>query len=195
MMRVAYFNAQTGRVVSLMTAPGLDGMPDPDEGCLAVLTDFVGDLPAYWDGQAVRPVPERPSTGHIWQWAPVFAWVPDLTASRASAWSAVKRERDAREFGTFEHAGATFDGDEAAQRRINLAVLGAQAALSAGQPWSIDWTLADNSVITLSASDMIAVAESLGANIQAAHDWARDLRVQIEAAQTVEQLDAIVAQL
>lgn len=194
-MKVAYFEQQTGQITALMSGPSLDGMPDAEPGQLAVLTNYGGQLPAYWDGQTVRPVPERPSTGYIWQWSPVFAWVPDLTASRASAWSAVKRERDKREFGTFEHAGMAFDGDEPSQRRINLAVLGAQAALSAGQSWSIDWTLADNSVITLSASGMIAVAESLGDNIQAAHDWARSLRIQIEAAQTVEQLDAIVAQL
>lgn len=195
MIRVAYFSTATGAVSRISAGPDLGSMSEPSQGELAALTTFSGDLPAYWDGQAVRPVPERPSSGHIWQWAPVFAWVPDLTASRASAWLAVKRERDKREFGAFEHAGMMFDGDEASQRRINLAVLGAQAALAAGQAWSIDWTLADNSVATLDAADIVGVAESLGANISAAHEWARGLRTQILAAQSVEAIDALVAAL
>lgn len=118
-----------------------------------------------------------------------------LQDKKESAWDVVKLQRDAREFGPFTYNGNTFDGDEAAQRRINLAVLGAQSALASGQPWSIDWTLADNSVVTLSAGDIVGVAEALGASIASAHEWARGLREQIDAAQTVEQIESVLAGL
>ena len=107
-------------------------------------------------------------------------------------WAQVKADRDDHEFGPFSWNGYVFDGDEAAQRRINLAVMGAQAAIIAGDVgWSVDWTLADNSSINLSASDMIAVANALGANIAQAHAAARAKRQQIEQATTKEELDAL----
>jgi hypothetical protein len=103
----------------------------------------------------------------------------------------VKAARDAREFGEFVWSGHSFDGDIQAQRRLNLAVMAAQMALQTNAPWSIDWTLADNAVMTLSASDLVAVVEALGANIDAAHEDARAKRALIEAATTVADLDAI----
>ena len=112
--------------------------------------------------------------------------------ARESKWKQVKAQRDAAEFGSFVWSGYAFDGDESAQRRINLAVMGAQAALIAGDSsWSVDWTLADNTSLTLSASDMIGVANALGANIAQAHALARVKRQQIEAAQTVAELDSL----
>jgi len=111
---------------------------------------------------------------------------------KAAKWEQVKAQRDAAEFGLFVWSGHAFDGDESAQRRINLAVMGVQAAVIAGNSsWSVDWTLADNTSLTLSASDMIGVANALGANIAQAHALARVKRQQIEAAQTLEELDAL----
>ena len=46
----------------------------------------------------------------------------------------------------------------------------------------IDWTLADNTVRTLSAADMIAVGVALGGHVAAQHEKARGLRVQIGGA-------------
>lgn len=107
-------------------------------------------------------------------------------------WERAKSERNNQEFGPFAWSGYTFDGDEPAQRRINLATMGAQAALIAGDAaWSVDWTLADNTSLTLSASDMIGVANALGANIAQAHATARAKRQQIEQATTNGELDLI----
>lgn len=135
-----------------------------------------------------RPSPLAVWSNHLMQWEDRRSF-EDLKIAK---WEDTKVERNANEFGSFIWAGHIFDGDESAQRRINLAVMGAQAALIAGNSsWSVDWTLADNTSLTLSASDMIGVANALGANIAQAHALARVKRQQIEAAQTVEELDAL----
>lgn len=141
------------------------------------------------DGQH-HAVPSAPSKFHTWSWEDK-AWVALLPAAKEMAWLEVKNWRSNVEFGPFTYNGYRFDGDSAAQRRINLAVMGAQAALIAGVSWSMDWTLADNSVVTLSAVDMVGVAQALGANIAAAHEEARLKRAEIENATTLEELETI----
>lgn len=114
-----------------------------------------------------------------------------LDMLKRSAWQRVKALRDAKEFGPFAWGGRVFDGDTDAQRRINLAVMGAQVALSVQQPWAIDWTLSDNTSVVLSGADMVAVAEALGQNIAQAHASARVKRALIDAAATSQELEVL----
>ena len=155
---------------------------------------FVNNGEAVEYSESVR-VTKASRPLHAAEWSNVsMSWVDTrpLDDLKAAKWGQIKAQRDASEFGLFSWAGHTFDGDEAAQRRINLAVMGAQAAMAAGDAgWSVDWTLADNTSLALSASDMIGVANALGANIAQAHAAARAKRQQIEQAATKEELDAI----
>ena len=57
--------------------------------------------------------------------------------------------------------------------------------------WSIDWTLADNTVATLSAVELLAVGEALGDQISAAHACGRTLRTQLDAAASVAEINYI----
>lgn len=187
-IRVAYFNSSTGLVYSILSGPSLEGMPLAEPGSLAVLTDYTGSLPAIWDGEKVVDLPPKPSPHHEWT---LDGWKTTLPIAKEAKWQSVKEIRNSKEFGPFVYNGLAFDGDIDAQRRISLAVMGAQAALITGQPWGIDWTLADNSAVTLSASEMVSVAQALGDNIAAAHEEARLKRAAIEAATTVEELENI----
>lgn len=147
--------------------------------------------PAYVAEGVVVMKPAQPSSDHLWD-AERKVWYIPIESARNRAWLAVKAQRDAREFGPFEWGGHIFDGDEQSQRRLNLAVLGAQAALQAGSTWSMAWTLADNGVIELSAADLVAVVRALGFNIEAAHEAARAQRSVIEAATDVEDFAAFL---
>jgi hypothetical protein len=189
-MKVAYYSEDTGEVSYLLSGKDLTGFPYPDTGQLAVMVEGTAHLPGYIEGVTFHQIPFSPSPAHTWDWS-TKAWVLTLDAAKGAKWAAVKAARDAREFGEFVWSGHSFDGDIQAQRRLNLAVMAAQMALQTNAPWSIDWTLADNAVMTLSASDLVAVVEALGANIDAAHEDARAKRALIEAATTVADLDAI----
>lgn len=73
-IKAAYFETDSRLVRRLIGTGDLNGMPLPQSGELAVLTDFNGPLPAYWTGTEVRPLPQRPSPAHEWS-GDALAWV------------------------------------------------------------------------------------------------------------------------
>ncbi|MEO8296354.1 MAG: DUF4376 domain-containing protein [Burkholderiales bacterium] len=119
------------------------------------------------------------------------AWVDPRTIAdlRAAKWVAIKVDRARAEAAPLVVAGCTFDAGPTSQQRIAGAV---QLALIGGAAFSIDWTLADNTVTTLSAPEMVAVGLALGAQVSAAHERARTLRTAIEAATTAAEVEAVV---
>lgn len=117
-------------------------------------------------------------------------WV-DLAPFKERAWERIKAERSAREYSGFEWDGSRFDSDAESQRRIQGAAQLAMLAQAAGQPFSIDWTLADNSVRTLSGADMIAVGTAMGVHVATVHTIGRQLRAAINAAQTPEEIETV----
>lgn len=117
-------------------------------------------------------------------------WVDarDLAALKSSKWTEIKSRRDGVEHAGFSWDGSTFDSDPISQSRIQGA---AQLASLSPASFQIDWTLADNSVRSLAASDMLAVGQALAVHVNAQHVLGRILRQQIESATTAEQVAAI----
>lgn len=136
--------------------------------------------------------PPRPSRNHRWD-AALKAWDDPRTIGelRDHQWTKVKKSRDAAEVAGFSWDGSAFDSDSRSQIRIQGAAQRASAALAAGQPFSIDWTLADNTVRTLSIAEMLAVNAALGDHLSAIQVTARNLRAAIAVANkaTVRTLD------
>lgn len=115
----------------------------------------------------------------------------DLATAQAKRWAVIKAARDGAEFGGFTWNNSTFDSDPQAQSRIQGGAQLATLAMIASQPFSVDWTLADNTVRTLSGADMLAAGQALGVHIETVHGIGRDLRAAIEAATSVAAVDAI----
>lgn len=100
----------------------------------------------------------------------------------------IRAARDAAEYGGFVWDGSAFDSDTASQQRI----IGASQLATLTPGFSIDWTLSDNAVRTLNAQEMNQVGMALGQHVNNQHVKGRDLRQQVEAAQTKAEVDAIV---
>lgn len=83
------------------------------------------------------------------------------------------------------------DSDEQARSNVSGAALGALIAKSAGVPYSVTWTMLDNSTAALDADQMIAMALAILTHVNACHERARELRAEIEAAATMAELLAI----
>lgn len=134
----------------------------------------------------LAPFPPQPHPSSSFDWS-AGVWIDDLAAWQEDQLAAAKTARDATEYGPFTWNGHTFDGDEAAQRRLGFALAGAQAALAAGDTtWSVPWTLADNTTITLSAQDVVAVYTALAThNILGAHAAYDTAKVQIMSATSI----------
>lgn len=151
-----------------------------------------GALVDYTPDGAARKA-QRPA--YQCHWVPALeAWVDDRTLAEVkdSAWERIKAKRGEAEFGGFSWDGSAFDSDPTSQQRIQGAAQMAQIAMASGHPFSIEWTLRDNTTRMLSGEEMIQVGLDMGQHINACHAKARQLRQQIEAATTKEELEAIV---
>ena len=115
-----------------------------------------------------------------------------LEIAKERLWNEIKQERDEKEASGFPYLDTIFDSDSRSVQRIVGAVLAAQAAVANGQAFTIDWTVADNSVRTLDASMVIGMPVALAGYADELHETSRVLRAQIEAAETVEEVKAVV---
>lgn len=111
-------------------------------------------------------------------------WIDNRTLDeiKAQKWDEIKSQRDSLEFGGFEFEGNTYDSDQVSQGRI-------VGAASAGVDQT--WTLADNTTVELSASQLQQLYAALQLHIASVHEKGRIARAAIESAVTKEEVEAI----
>ena len=98
-------------------------------------------IPGYWtEGAVLETIVHPPHTPE--------PYVPPPVDLRAVAKAA--REKAVSEIKVTTQAGNTFDGDETSQGRMSRAII----ALSTGLAPSVNWVLADNSVIRATAAEL-----------------------------------------
>lgn len=120
------------------------------------------------------------------------AAVDDIETARARKWADIKAVRDRLENGGFDMPDVgRFDSDADSRARIVGAVTAAKIAQDAGQPFSVEWTLADNTTVMLNAEQVISVGFAMLTHITSTHEKGRVLRAQIDAAEDVDSLNAI----
>lgn len=111
-----------------------------------------------------------------------------LENAKERAWNRIKRIRDIKEASDFSCDGHVYQADKA---RISGACLAALMAQLTEEPYSIEFTLSNNDVITLSAAQMMAVGGALAQHVDGVFATGRLLRDQIDAAGTIAELAAI----
>lgn len=189
-MIAIYYYASTGQAYSISTASDLGLFTEPPVGSLAMLLTEPVNLPGYMNGSTYVPLPAAPSDNHVFNWS-TKQWEDQRTLQeiRDARWEYIKAERDKQEVGLFEWGGHVFQADK---ERVNGAVTGSLIAQAAGQPYTDTWTLADNSTIPVSGSDIIAMGIALLQHVSACHAKGRVLRNQIyQVAQTIEDVKAV----
>lgn len=120
--------------------------------------------------------------------------LPSLADAKLAKWEVVKAIRDAKELADDAVAPTPFGPvqcDDRSKLKISGLVQMALIAKSAGQPFSEGFTMADNSVVTLTADMAIGMGIATGRFVSSLHERARALRTAIEAAQDHAALDAI----
>jgi len=130
----------------------------------------------------VKQKGQAPSADHSFDYK-TKTWKLDLEAARSRAWMRIKAAR-ARAERTFKWGEYEFDF---APERLSAA-----AALAQINPdEKIEWTLADNSTIELTAADSVQVAAALVRHLNEVHARGRLLRRKIEAATSLDELESI----
>ncbi len=168
---------------------------------MKILTDLSGEIVAI--RPAIDPIYDD-LTGIIVHEMDVPAGYPermswtgssftlDMAKARAPLWDAVKVRRSAEiDAGVTVPGIGDFDGDAASRENVAGATSAAMAAKAAAVPFSVTWTLRDNSRVVLDADQIIAVHLAGVARIDAIHTHAATLRALIEAAEDEAALEAI----
>lgn len=113
-----------------------------------------------------------------------------LNDAKSRLWGRVKQARAVAIDSPLTTPFGVFDSDAKSRAFITDAVLLLQTLADAGTPQTIDFTLADNSVVTLGLEQMVTVGLLLGQKVQAVYTHCRALRAAIEALTTVEAVEA-----
>ncbi len=116
----------------------------------------------------------------------------DLDKLKISKWNSIKAKCSNVINTNMSTPYGKFQCSPEDRQNISDTVLLAQTITNMGQTFSMSWTLADNSVVTLDLAAMVNVGLLLGAKVQEAHTIARTLRATIDAATTIEEVHAVV---
>lgn len=112
--------------------------------------------------------------------APYLLVTPKPVESvRETLKSKVKAMRDQKETEGFIYMTKPFDSDERSVARITSAAL---TAMAVGPTFTIDWTAADNSIVTLDQAAMLGMPAALAMNANALHSAAKAHKTAIDAA-------------
>lgn len=197
-MTLIVFNPTTGSIIRSVTGDA-SNQAGPGEAELVYdgsadwSSHFVlnGVVTQYTDAQRA----ERSrvvSPGLVWS-NDAMAWVDvrPLEDIQLAKWEEIKQARAAEIDAPLITPYGAFQCRAEDRQNISDTVLLAQTLASMNQPVAIDWTLANNTVVVLDLQMMVTVGLLLGQKIQAAHAKARTLRQAIEAATTVQAVEAI----
>lgn len=116
---------------------------------------------------------------------------PTIEEVRQAKWEEIKAKRDTEEQAGCPYMGSVLDSDSLSVQRINTAV---QAAQVVGESFAVDWTMQDNTVVHMTYADVLGMPAALAVFSNDLHQKARGLRDQINAAETVEEVEAITWQ-
>lgn len=178
-MQLAIYEEASGTIVSLMQVSSFpQGMPD----------DFVPEGHAY---TMMDDETEISIAGHCFINGVLSEKEPDLAPHRAALWSQAKAFRDFVSDGGCPTPLGVVQTDAESRLKISGAVQMAMLAQAASQPFEVSWTMKDNSTVRHSAAQTIQLGLTVGQHVNKAFEAATALRGRIEAAETLEALEAI----
>lgn len=115
-----------------------------------------------------------------------------LADAKTAKIAELKAERDAREVEQITYNGNSYDYDDKARERINAAIIALDVQ---GADASIDWTTADNQDVKVTANDLRMVIAMIAQRSNALHVAYRAAKDKVEAATTVDEVDAVTLNL
>lgn len=187
-MNFTQIDKLTGRVVNSGTTDSVVELQNDDT---VILTDF-----AYFGGYVINgihfDIPISPSINHTFNWQ-TKQWEDPRTLQdlKDAKWEAMKSAREAAIDAPLVTPYGTVDSKAVDRTNITDAVMMLQTLAALGQPTTIDFTMSDNTTVTLTTNQMVEVGLLLGQKVQVSHGIARARRTAIELATTPEEVEII----
>lgn len=117
--------------------------------------------------------------------------VADLPRARALRIEALRQIRDARQSAGCMTPLGRMQSDPISRGLLNGAVTAALVSAAAGQPYSVDWTMENNAIVTHDGPAIIAAGMAVLEHVAAEHAIFESLRAQVNAAITIAAIDAV----
>ncbi|KPL67403.1 hypothetical protein SZ64_04355 [Erythrobacter sp. SG61-1L] len=165
-IQATLYNKQTGEMFAQVSAQMLEDFA----------TYTSGDVGAVLGTHDMAAFKVDPETGSV------VARVPTLEEAKAAKWQQAKRCATKA-----LHNGCETSFGRVQTSEASLAAFERLAAL----PRAIDWTMADDSIVSLSAEDAALICAEVFAHSDACHAYRQALRSSIEAAEDLAALDLI----
>lgn len=144
---------------------------------------------AYWlpEDEYGSPARVMQELGPLPEGASLTAPVKSFDQVKAEKITELKAIRDRLELEPVEYNGNAYDYDSKAKDRINAAIINLELTGSA-----ISWTTADNTDVEVTADDLRHVIANAAVRSNELHVKYRSLRVLVDQAATVEDLNTII---
>lgn len=189
---VVVFHRGTGRIVSSGISSSRHLLEDAEHG---VLRDVQADPASQYvsSGLVVVDIPTKPSEHHTFNWV-THQWVDERTLRELqdAKWEEIKEARDEAMSAPLSTPYGVFQCDQKSRAFIEGCCVQTRELLISGAQPTVDFTLLDNSVVTLTAEQMISVGLLLGLRIQQSFATGRALRTAIyDPSATAETVAAI----
>lgn len=131
---------------------------------------------------------ERPNVFAKWNGK---TWVTDLEKAKEAKREEINNARTNAELSGFVYENKPFDSDRDSISRISNAAITAQSTLLMQQPFNVAWTLMDNSVMQLDAKGVLGMQSAMVQNVDAINTKSRELKLKIDDAKSIEELEEI----
>lgn len=112
-----------------------------------------------------------------------------LGYAKTKQWEQIKSARDIAETAGLPFKGSVLDYDMRSAFKLEIAQ---QAAQTIGDTFKIDWTMKDNSVMTLTLEDLISIPLIAAQYSNSLHEKARQYHNQINDAKTVQEAVSVI---
>ena len=185
-MKVRVLLNTDGSIKSILTgAPSLVDLNTPAQAYFVDDPNHIVDRTDYFDSDMhdFVSIGDAPTDNHTFDYS-FKQWIDprSLDDIKAQKWTEIKSQRDHLEFGGFEFEGNTYDSDQVSQGRIMGAALAGVNQV---------WTLADNTTVELSVSQLHQLYVTLQAHVASTHERGRIARLAIDNALTKEEVEVI----
>lgn len=117
--------------------------------------------------------------------------VADLERARSDKIAALRARRNQEQDGNCLTPLGLMQSDPASRGLLNGSVTGALVAQAAGEPFSVGWTMADNSIVEHDGPAIIAAGMAVMAHVQQQHAIFESLRAAVQDATDLTAIDAV----
>ena len=193
-------SARAGKDIYLLPANATWDKPAVKDGCVPIWNGETWDVvednrkKEYWlpEDKYGAPAREMKELGPLPEGATLTAPERTLDEVKAAKIADLKAERDSKEVEPITYNGNSYDYDDKARERINVAIIALDVQ---GADASIDWTTADNADVKVTANDLRAVVASVARRSNTLHIAYREAKDKVEQATTVAEVEAITLNL